>query len=399
MTPSFYRRQYLHRVPWWPVIDAGATSLLTFAVMLAAVNEGGPALVGEVALVNSVVLVAVGVSRQLISTPFLTAEREGSIPHSRLPWDLLSAPATLFLALGIALSLMPTTQIVGLGMLWIGVAVLQDAQRTILIGWNRYRSVAIIDTLALVLLLPVLLLQTTASGIVLSVCFGLMASTAFGLILNRNVRSDRFAGSVSQWHANLAHLARPLLVDSLVYLTTTQLFIWLLAVRATVAQVGQLRVATMLAFPLTILATGLSTPILQWLASAESNARWRRAIRLCIVLFITTVAVSAVVLLLLPAVNSWLLAEDENLSVLLVVLVLFNAGVVLSAMTFAWTAVLGGRTARIALWRAITGVSSLALLGWTELGTSATGAAAATLAGTVLLMAATVGLARRPSIR
>lgn len=378
----------------WTVLDAATGSLLSLLLVVAATRIGGVEATGQLALMSTVVLTALGFFRLSVGVPYLKAASAGEAQAGRLITAVTVLPCAATLVTGVLLGVVLGSSLIVVTSLWTAAALLQDSQRHLQMGLRRYRSLLVLDLLTLAVTLGLLTIADSAVEIALGVAFGMSVSAAAGIVMARGLVPVRVLEGVAQWWRTMRSTAGPLVVDGVIYTIATQSLVWVLAIRASVPEVGIYRVALMLAFPMTILQSGLSNILLQRL-SAEQGRRLsvlgrRMAGRLALV----SVGVAFASLLMLPVLNRVLLSSP-SVSVALACLVLANAVLVITAEPLSRAAVVQGRVLAMATSRAIAGAAALSLCLATGLGLTASGTAAAILIGQLLLTTASWAIVRR----
>ena len=363
----------------WAILDSGITSILSFVVVVASSRVGGAETIGQVALLASVVLVFIGFSRLSIGLPFLKAVSSGESQPTKLVASLIMPIVAVTGVIGGLLALLTDSFILFAGSLWVVTALVQDAERYVLIAQKQYSRLFIVDTAALLVALLGLIFANSLTEIALAVSLGFCISTVVAKVFSRSLTSYGVLHSWRAWRDKMAPTAGPLLLDGLVFIIVTQSLVWILAIRADVDEVGVFRVALLLAFPLSVIQSGVSNPILQRLASRDLSVVGRLAQKLSFQLTAGATALALLSLLLLPAINRFMLAPPVQVGLLLAFLVLGNAILVFASEPLNRACVVRGSVLAMASWRALSGTVAFVIVLATNLGTNATGVALAVL--------------------
>jgi O-antigen/teichoic acid export membrane protein len=365
----------------WAILDSGITSILSFIVVVASSRVGGAETIGQVALLASVVLAFIGFSRLGIGLPFLKAISSRESQPTKLVASMMIPIAAAIGVLGVLLALLTDSFILFTGALWVVTALIQDAERYILIAQEQYGRLVIIDIAALLVAFLGLVFANSSAEIALAVSLGYCISTAVAKIFSRSTPSSGILDSWRTWRHEMVSAAGPLLLDGLVFIMVSQSLVWILAIRADVDEVGVFRVALLLAFPLSVIQAGVSNPILQKLASCDLSVVTRLARKLSLQLTAGATALALLSLLLLPVVNRIMLTPPAKVGVLLAFFVLGNAILVFASEPLNRGCVVKGKVLAMASWRALSGTLAFLIVLATNLGTTANGVALAVLMG------------------
>ncbi len=367
-------------------MDSGVTSLLSLVVVLASIRIGGVDAAGQVALLASVVLASIGFFRLGIAVPFLTSISSGRAKPTSMVSSVILPAATTVAVGGALLATVSHSFIIFAGALWVSTALLQDAERYVLIAREKYRRLLLIDILVLLFVFVGQFFANSPAGIALAVSFGLIVSTVIARGFSRKIPHIGVRTSFRTWWREHRTSAGPLLIDGLVFTIVSQSLVWILAIRSDVDEVGLLRIALIVAFPLSVIQSGVSNPILQKLAALNLNEVARVSQKYALRLMAAASCLALASLLLLPVINRIMLTPPAKVGLWLAIFVLGNAVLIFSAEPLNRACIVRGRVMGMALWRALSGTFAFLIVLTTTAGLSATGVALAIFIGQSVLI-------------
>lgn len=379
----------------WGVADAAAMSAMSLVIVIMGTRIGGVETAGQLSLMASVVLAALGFFRLGIGVPFLKESSANTGPPGREIVALSRSIAVLVVIVGGAIALATRSNFVLATSVWIAAALLLDSQRHIQMSLGRYQRLFFLDAVAAMATIAGAFFAQSAVQVALSASTALLAASILGYLFSRHLLSSGMRAALSCWWLQMRRAAGPLVVDGVVFTIAAQAFIWVLAWRADVSELGLYRIALLLAFPMSIMQTGVSNIVLQQLAASSNDLVQHRAAMRAGFLFVIAVGVALPSLLLLPFVNRLLLDKPPYVPIALAGLVLGNAVIVMTTEPLGRACIVMSRTLAMATARAAAGVLTLILCVLTPLGTNAVGAAGAVLLGQVIFSMSTWGIVRR----
>jgi O-antigen/teichoic acid export membrane protein len=388
------RLRTIPRTPLWGVLDSAVGSLLTFVVVVASTRISGVETVGQVALVSSVVLACLGFFRLGIAIPYLKVIGSGNESASRLVVGVAVVPVLAVALIGLTIGGAVGSSIIVSGAFWLAAALLQEAYRNTLMVAMRYGALLMADVVGLVVTTILLPVCHSTVALVMALFAGCLAASGAGALLARGIPGMSIRASIRHWRDRLGRHAGPLMLDGVVFTIAAQGLLWVLAARASVAEVGIYRLALMIAFPLGVVQAGITTPILQRLARTPRAQTSRIALRWSLLLGAGAAGIAIFSLVFLPLINTFLVDPPSYVTLVLAALVLLNAVSLFAYEPISRSCVLVGQTLSMAWWRAVSGTVSLILVFATPWGLSSQGAAAAVLAGTLVFGIALLRLNR-----
>lgn len=251
-------------MPRWAIAvgDQGVVALTNLALAIAVTRSGGIDALGQYALISTTMLLALGISRMLVTEPWLASRsREAPGPQMRglvLACSLASAIVIAIVVAVVAQGYVYWYLVVPVGAAWI----LQDAGR--FAAYKASRPMGALHSDAL-LLVGVLAGMGFSIGVWRTLpLWAVLVSWAFGqalalAVIRREVLGSwALRGGVAWWKRTCQGLSIPLMHDGIAYMVAVNASLYLLAGVASGRDVGLVRVVGSLFSPVALAFTGLT---------------------------------------------------------------------------------------------------------------------------------------------
>lgn len=378
--------------------DSAIVSLLGFYVVWASAKLEGASSVGLVALASSAVLLCVGFHRMLIGLPVIALGPTGGESKRNYSFALSVYFGIFILSISLTAALVAREPLIAASGVWAFMAVVQDAQRYAAMLLDRYRLLLALDLVLLASSIAFVSFATSVTALILALALGAVPSTAAG-IAALELRPQLWLFQVARWwRSHLMVRAGPLALDGAIFTVASQGFLWILAGRSSVEEVGELRLALLFGAPFTIVMAGLLNSMIQAYVHQDSNSRRISARRHSLWLALG----GSLMGLLLLAVAPYIVAYAENqgtaMSLTAIHFVLINSILLLVSTPAVALAITQRGVLQVATIRTVAGLILLILMAISVLGTSAAGAAAATAIASLVLVVGVlaVDMIRKP---
>jgi hypothetical protein len=269
-------RNLTTRVPRWMIAvgDQAVVAVTNLVLSIVVTHVGGVRALGQFTIVMTTMLMSMGVTRLLISDPWLASRRAGRRPGPEQRWLVCLAAATAAAAVGIVV-------VIALGgqARWFWACAI--APLVIVQDFGRYAAFRREGPArALASDLTVLAVGAVAFGVWAAVgsasltavlvawAVGLAASTR--VVLGRRFGTLSPSGSLAWWRATCRPLAAQLAHDGFAFQAGVSGSLYLLAAVGTSKDVGIVRVVQTAFSPLLLTVTGLSMWLVPFLAHRDA---------------------------------------------------------------------------------------------------------------------------------
>lgn len=309
------RARRLTSLVGWTAIDQFFFALSNLVITLAIGRSGGAEALGQFTIVFSAYLLALGCGRALVSEPLLTVPRQGA-DHDRL-----AESATNTLVIGWAVGAGMAVAVIGLLLgrgefvlmaVALPVVLLQDNLRYQAFRRGRPAMAALLDggwLVGTVALWPVI----TNSGQVETALVCWAAAAVVGLGFGGWVFRPRFSSArvaLNWWRREARGLARPLLVDSIIYTLSAQSLIIVVATMLGDDELGVLRAGQVYFAPLGLMLTAFGVLAVPFLAQRPRLMTGRMSLRLAAIFGASAGLVCVVVVVAEPFLRELLFRDS-----------------------------------------------------------------------------------------
>ena len=274
----------MRSIPRWgiTIADQGAIAISNLLMSVAVSRLGGLDELGKFAIINSTLLIGVGLFRMLLTEPWLLSTRSLE-PTPQLRGLIWVAPVPVAAAVGLAAGIVGGEPVwflaIGVALAWIP----QDAGR--FIAFKSHRPIVALrsDIAALVVVAGgftyISLTSLETPLLALLGTWALAQGVALALVSGMLAGATSIAGARRWWTHVCRTSALALSQDSVAYLLANNVSLYLLAVVASVTDVGLVRVVMSIFSPVALVFTGLNMWLIPVLARSgvhEGRAMQRR---------------------------------------------------------------------------------------------------------------------------
>lgn len=250
------------------VIDQAVSSLITFVLIAALAKSGGVALVGSVAILQTIALAGLAASRAIGVDVWAAA---GAPPEQRR-WALSSSVFVAFLVLTVnVIPFLISGANTAVGLYWIvtPLIVMLDAVRIMLLHANRTWISVAAQSATLFALIGALATSAGVTPILLAYLAGTFLTVSVGYL---GLKILPPLPSISYALRN-RYDAGPFLFEVSLGSITQQLLFMLLAVCSTVETAGQIRIAQTLLGPMSVIHSGLAPQLLRRIGRMSHSSK------------------------------------------------------------------------------------------------------------------------------
>ena len=298
------------RVPRWilAVGDQGLVAILNLLLSIVVTQVAGVAALGLFAIINTTILLALGVARLFVADPWLASRNAPRAAEGRLRLLMLVCAFGNALVVAFVVSIAGGGQVFWyISCLVAFVLVIQDFGRYTAFKAERPLLAVFSDLLVLVVAVLVFTVFAIAGhGDLTVVLVAWAAGVSAGALLG--VLWSGFAlvvdGAWRYWLAYCRPLATKLGLDTFAYLAAVNGSLYLLAYLGTQQDVGTVRIVQTVFSPATLVVTGLTMWLVPVLANRGSEAAARVRRRMTWWLSLGSVPAVLIAILLGP----WLIA-------------------------------------------------------------------------------------------
>lgn len=276
----------VRRVPRWvlAVGDQGLVAILNLLLSISVTQVAGVATLGRFAIIYTTILLSLGVTRLLVSDPWLASRVAPQLADSRLRALILACAAGSAVVVAAVVVVAGDGQ--GVWYLACPVAfalVIQDFGRYTAFKVEKPFQAVLSDlTVLTVAALAFAALAVAGRAGVGAVLVAWTIGTLAGAVLGLRWSgvTVRHGGASTYWVRFCRPLATKLALDTLAYLVAVNGSLYLLAYLATTKDVGVVRIVQTVFSPAALVVTGLTMWLVPFLAnrSAEATAHARRRV-------------------------------------------------------------------------------------------------------------------------
>lgn len=263
-------------LPRWTIAvgDQGLVAILNLSLSIVVTQIAGVAALGRFAIVNTTILLALGVTRLLVTDPWLASRSAPSTADGRLRALVLTCAVGNAAVVAVVVALATGGTIWYVSCLVAFALVFQDFGRYTAFKLEQPARAVVSDLTVLavaVVALPAFGVVSDGVGAVLlawaagTVAGALVAVRWAGLYITR-------AGAGDFWLRYCRPLATKLALDTVAYLLATNVSLYLLAYLGTQQDVGVVRIVQTVFSPATLVVTGLSMWLVPFLANRTGPA-------------------------------------------------------------------------------------------------------------------------------